>query len=63
MLTVARSIRSRVSTDLYYARGAQEVLPMRAGGVRNVIESTVSEALSVAGRGRLRLGVSIELLQ
>ena len=41
---VARSIPLRC-TDLYYARGAQGVLPMRVGGCDQSIGSTVSDAL------------------
>ena len=45
-------------TDLYYARGAQGVLPMRVGGCDQSIGSTPLTPLSVGGCGRLQLGVS-----
>ena len=45
-------------TDLYYARGAQGVLPMRVGGRATCqLELPSLTPLSVAGCGRLQLGV------
>ena len=41
---VARSIPLRC-TDLFYARSAQGVLPMRVGGCDQSIGSTVSDAI------------------
>ena len=41
---VARSIPLRC-TDLYYARGAQGVLPMRVGDATSQIGSTVSDTI------------------
>ena len=54
--TVARSIPLRC-TDLYYARGAQGVLPMRVGGVTSRLDLPSLTPLSVAGCGLLQLGV------
>ena len=44
-------------TDLYYARGAQGVLPMRAGGAISQLDLPSLTLMSVAGCGRLQLGV------
>ena len=44
-------------TDLYYARGAQGVVPMRVGGVTNQLDLQSLMPLSVAGCGWLQLGV------
>ena len=54
---VARSIPLRC-TDLYYARGAQGVLPMRMGGATSQLDLPFLTPLSVAGCGWLQLGVS-----
>ena len=53
---VARSIPLRC-TDLYYARGAQGVLPMRVGGATSQLDLPSLTPLSVAGCGRLQLEV------
>ena len=47
---VARSIPLRC-TDLYYARGAQGVLPMRVGGATSQLYLPSLTPLSVAGCG------------
>ena len=44
-------------TDLYYARGAQGVLPIRVGGVTSQLDLRSLTPVSVAGCGRLQLGV------
>ena len=44
-------------TDLYYARGAQGVLPMRVGGATSQLDLPSLTQLSVAGCGWLQLGV------
>ena len=44
-------------TDLYYARGTQEVLPMRVGGATSQLDLQSLTSLSVAGCVRLQLGV------
>ena len=44
-------------TDLYYARGAQEVLHMRVGGATSQLDLTSLTPLSVAGCGWLQLWV------
>ena len=44
-------------TDLYYAWGTQEVLPMRVGGATSQLYLLSLTPLSVAGCGRLQLGV------
>ena len=44
-------------TDLYYARGAQRVQPMRVGGAPSQLDLPSLTPLSVAGCGRLQLGV------
>ena len=44
-------------TDLYHARGAQEVLPMRAGGATSQLDLPPLTPISVAGWGLLQLGV------
>ena len=52
-------IKSRLRpnfTDLYYARGAQGVLPMRVGGATSQLDLSLTP-LSVAGCGRLQLRV------
>ena len=57
MLKVA-TLHVRLScTDLYYAQGAQGVLPMRAGGATSQLDLPSLTPLSVAGCGRLQLGV------
>ena len=43
--------------DLYYARGAQGVRPIRVGGMTNQLDLLSLTPLSVAGCGRLQLGV------
>ena len=45
-------------TDLYYARGAQGVLPMNVGGATSQLDLSSLTPLSIAGCGRLQLGVS-----
>ena len=47
---VARSILLRC-TDLYYARGAQGVLPMRVGGATSQLDLPSLTPLSGAGCG------------
>ena len=47
---VARSIPLRC-TDLYYARGAQRVLPKRVGGATSQLDLPSQKPLSVAGSG------------
>ena len=44
-------------TDLYYARGAQGVLPMRVGGATSQLDLPSLTPLSAAGCGWLQLGV------
>ena len=44
-------------TYLYYARGAQGVLPMRVGGATSQLDLPSLTPLSIAGCGRLQLGV------
>ena len=44
-------------THLYYARDAQGVLPMRVGGASSQLDLPSLTPLSVAGGGRLQLGV------
>ena len=60
MLKVARcKIESRLClscTDLYHARGAQGLLPMRVGGATSQLDLPSLTTLSVAGCGRLQLG-------
>ena len=46
-----------VCTDLYYARGAQGVLPIKVGGVASQLDLPSLTHLSVTGCGRLQLGV------
>ena len=53
---VARLIPLRC-TDLYYARGAQGVLPLRVGGATSQLDLPSLTPLSVAGCCRLQLGV------
>ena len=48
---VARSSPAEVCTDLYYARGAQGVLPMRAGGATSQMDLPSLTPLSAAGCG------------
>ena len=43
-------------TDLYYARGAQGVLPMRVGDATSQLDLPSLTALSVDGCGRLQQG-------
>ena len=53
-------IKSRLwlsCTDLYYARGAQGVLPMRVEGATSQLDLPPLTPLSIAGCGRLQLGV------
>ena len=47
---VARSIPLRC-TDLYYARGAQGVVPMRVGGATRQLDLPSLTPLSLAGCG------------
>ena len=57
---VARSSPAEVAlivTDLYYARGAQGVLPMRVGGATSQLDLPSLTPLSVAGCGSLQLVV------
>ena len=49
---------NRDCTDLYYARGAQGVPPMRVGGATSQLDLPSLTPLSVAGCGRLQLGVT-----
>ena len=68
MLKVAWLILCRGCTDLYCARGAQRVLPMRIGGATSQLDLLSLTPLSVAGCGLLQLGVvhwatSLALLQ
>ena len=44
-------------TDLYYARGAQGVLPMRVGGATSQLDLPSLTPLSVADCGGLQPGV------
>ena len=44
-------------TDLYYACGAQGVLPMRVGGATRQLDLPSLTPLSIAGCGWLQLGV------
>ena len=44
-------------TDLHFARGAQGVLPMRVGSATSQFDLPSLTPLSVAGCGRLQLGV------
>ena len=48
---VARSSPAEVCTDLYYASGAQGVLPMRTGGATSQLDLPSLTPLSVAGCG------------
>ena len=57
MVKVAESIPGRGCTDLYSARGAQGVLPMRVEGATSRLDLPSLTPLSVAGCGRLQLGV------
>ena len=57
MLKVATSIPGSGCTNLYYARGAQEVLPIRVGGASQ-FDLPFLTPLSVAGCGRLQLRVT-----
>ena len=50
-------------TDLYYARGAMGVLPMTVSGATSQLDLSTLTPLTVAGCGRLQLGVPIGLLQ
>ena len=68
MLKVAGSIPGRGCADLYCARGAQRVVPIRVGGATSKFDLPSLMPLSVAGYGRLQLGVahwatSVALLQ
>ena len=56
MLKVAGLIPARGCTDLYYALGAQGVLPMRVGGATSQLDLPSLTPLSVTGCGRLQLG-------
>ena len=53
---VARSSPAECA-DLYYARGAQGVLPMRVGGATSQLDLPSLTPLSVAGCNGLQLGV------
>ena len=57
VLKVARSNLRWGYTDLYYARGAQGVLPMRVRGATSQLDQPSLTSLFVAGCGRLQLGV------
>ena len=63
MLKVARFQRSTPGCGwvaqiyTYYARGAQGVLPMRAGEATSQLDLSSLMSLSVAGCGRMQLGV------
>ena len=57
MLDVAGSIPGRGCTDLYNARGAQGVPPMRVGGATSQLDLPSQTPLSVAGCVRLQLRV------
>ena len=48
---VARSVPALRCTDLYYARGAQGVLPMRVGGATSQLDLPSLTPLSVIGCG------------
>ena len=50
-------------TDLYYARGAQGVLPILVGGATSQLDLPSLELFSVASCSRLQPGVPIGLLQ
>ena len=50
-------------TDLYYARGVQGVLLMRVGGATSQLDLPSLTPLSVAGCGRLQLGILQGALQ
>ena len=56
MLTVARSTPGTGWTDLYCARGAQGVLPMRVGLIASQLDLPSLTSLSVTGFSRLQLG-------
>ena len=56
VVAVARSIPLRC-TDLYYAWGAQGVLPMRVGGATSQLDLPSLTQLSVADCGWLQLAV------
>ena len=61
MLKVAR-LQDRIPAvaqlpDLYYARGAQGLLPNRVGGATSQLDLPSLTSLSGAGCGRLQLGV------
>ena len=58
MLTVGRTTPGTGCTDLYCARGAQGVLPMRMGLTASQLDVPSLTPLSVAGCGRLQLGVT-----
>ena len=58
LLKVAGSTPSRGCTDLYCARGAQGVLPMRVGGATRELDLPSLTTLFVAGCGRRQLGVA-----
>ena len=58
MLKVAESVPGRGCTDLYCARGALGVLPMRVRGATSQFDLPSLTPLSVAGCGRLELGVA-----
>ena len=57
MLKIAGLIPGWGCPDLYYARGAQEVLPMRVGGAASQLDLPSLTPSSVTGFGRLKLGV------
>ena len=58
MVKVAGSIPGSCCVDLYYARGAQGVLPMREEGATSQLDLPFLTPLSVAGCGRLQQGVA-----
>ena len=45
------------SSDLYYARDSQGVVPMRVGGATSQLDLPFLTKLSVAGCGLLQLGI------
>ena len=52
-----RMLKVASCTDLYYARGAQGVLPLRVGSAISQSDLPSLMPFSVAGFGRLQLGV------
>ena len=58
MLKVAGSIAGCGCTDLSYARGAQGVLSLRVGRATSHLDLPSLTPFSVAGCGRLQIGVT-----